>query len=60
MTSMLKRPQNAETLVCIPHNYGGIVWCRDKNFEVPKLFEDRYSEKQNFKKEGFLLYLIVN
>ena len=42
-----QRPQNIEILVCTPHNYGGIVGGRDKNFEVLKPFLHRYHEKQH-------------
>ena len=37
--SILKRPQNFGILVCNPHNYGGIVGGRDKNFEVSRPFK---------------------
>ena len=46
--------ETASNLVCTPNNEGGIVEGRDKNFEVPRLFEHRYRKNKISKGEIFL------
>ena len=51
---MLQLPQNFEILVSTPNNYGSIEGSRDKNFEVPRLFEHRYWKTKVQKGRFFL------